>query len=106
MYEIMFDTTPFNNPDYWKNGKQPFVYSFGDPTGYGQHADYLFGWQGDALQRAMDALGTKCASEDCTKVLKIQDGKNAIGCTKPQLAKEDVGSSTWLQTLPGNVQVL
>ncbi|KAI0534480.1 hypothetical protein GGR58DRAFT_505238 [Xylaria digitata] len=106
MYEIMFDTTPFNNPDYWKNGKQPFVYSFGDPTGYGAHADYLFGWQGDALQRAMDALGTKCASEDCTKVLKIQDGRNAIGCTKSQLAKEDVGSSTWLKTLPGEVPVI
>ena len=42
----------------------------------------------------MDALGTKCASEDCTKVLKIQDGKDAIGCTKAQIAKEDVGSST------------
>lgn len=62
-------------------------------TGYGAHADYLFGWKDDALQRAMDALGTKCASEDCTKVLKIQDGKDAIGCTKSQLAEEDVGSS-------------
>jgi hypothetical protein len=31
MYEIMFDTSQFNNPDYWKNGKQPLVYSFGDP---------------------------------------------------------------------------
>jgi hypothetical protein len=63
-------------------------------TGYGAHADYLFGWKDDALQRAMDALGTNCASEDCTKVLSIQDGKSAIGCTKAQLAKEDVGSST------------
>ncbi|KAI0527711.1 hypothetical protein F5B22DRAFT_582000 [Xylaria bambusicola] len=105
MYEIMFDTTQFNNPDYWKNGKQPFVYSFGDPTGYGAHGDYLFGWKGDALQRAMDALGSKCASEDCTKVLKIQSGKDAIACTKAQLAKEDVGSSTWLETLPGNMPI-
>ena len=30
MYEIMFDTTPFNNPKYWEGGKQPLVYSFGD----------------------------------------------------------------------------
>lgn len=29
--KIMYDTTQFNNPDYWKDGKQPFVYSFGDP---------------------------------------------------------------------------
>jgi hypothetical protein len=30
MYEIMFDTTQFNKAEYWKNGKQPLVYSFGD----------------------------------------------------------------------------
>lgn len=42
----------------------------------------------------MDALGTKCGSEDCTQVLKIQAGKDAIACTKAQQAKEDVGSSS------------
>ncbi len=31
MYEIMYDTSSFANPDYYKNGKQPLVYSFGDP---------------------------------------------------------------------------
>lgn len=65
-----------------------------DRTGYGAHGDYLFGWKDDALQRAMDSLGTACASEDCTQILKIQDGKDAIGCTKAQQAKEDVGTST------------
>lgn len=30
MYEIMFDTSQFANPDYYKDGKQPLVYSFGD----------------------------------------------------------------------------
>lgn len=39
MYEIMYDTSGFANPDYYKNGKQPLVYSFGDPTGYGQHGE-------------------------------------------------------------------
>ncbi|KAF2786558.1 hypothetical protein K505DRAFT_259637 [Melanomma pulvis-pyrius CBS 109.77] len=94
MYEIMFDTTQFNNPDYWKDGKQPLVYSFGDATGYGAHGDYLFGWKDNALQRGMDALGNKCGSEDCTSVLKIQAGKDAIACTKSQQAKEDVGTDT------------
>jgi hypothetical protein len=63
-------------------------------TGYGAHGDYLFGWKGDALQRGMDALGNKCGSEDCTSTLTIQDGKDAIGCTKPQQAIEDVGTDT------------
>lgn len=29
-YEIMWDTRPFNDAKYFQNGKQPFVYSFGD----------------------------------------------------------------------------
>lgn len=63
-------------------------------TGYGAHGDYLFGWKGDALQRGMDSLGSKCGSEYCDQVLTIQSGKDAIGCTKAQQANEDVGSST------------
>ena len=30
MYEVMYDTSGFANPDYYKDGKQPLVYSFGD----------------------------------------------------------------------------
>ena len=30
MYEIMWDTRPFNNAKYFQGGKQPFVYSFSD----------------------------------------------------------------------------
>ena len=93
MYEIMYDTSGFADPKYYQNGKQPLVYSFGDATGYGAHGDYLFGWKDDALQRGMNALGSKCGSEYCDKVLTIQDGKAAIGCTKPQQAVEDVGNS-------------
>ncbi|KAF2175975.1 hypothetical protein K469DRAFT_608818 [Zopfia rhizophila CBS 207.26] len=122
MYEIMYDTSGFANPDYYKNGKQPLVYSFGDTTGYGAHGDYLFGWKGDALQRGMDALGKTCGSEYCDQVLKIQAGKDAIACTKAQQAKEDVGTNTCtynphfcenisltrtlgLKELPGGVQL-
>lgn len=61
--------------------------------GYGAHGDYLFGWEGDSLQRAMDALGTNCFSETCP-VLKLQTPAEAIACTKPQQAREDVSSST------------
>ncbi len=31
MYEIQWDTKQFNDPKYFEGGKQPFVYSFGDP---------------------------------------------------------------------------
>ncbi|KAK0730233.1 hypothetical protein B0H67DRAFT_638760 [Lasiosphaeris hirsuta] len=104
MYEIMYDTSEFANPAYYKNGKQPLVYSFGDTTGYGAHGDYLFGWEDGALQRAMDALGTNCWSETCP-ALKLQSGEKLISCTKEQQAKEDVGTNTWLKELPGSPMI-
>lgn len=30
MFEIMWDTRQFNNPKYFKEGRQPFMYSYGD----------------------------------------------------------------------------
>ncbi|KAK1758748.1 hypothetical protein QBC47DRAFT_356675 [Echria macrotheca] len=98
MYEIMYDTRAFNNKAEWgTNGEQPFVWSHGDPTGYGIHGDYVFGWKGDALQKAMDS---KCSGDAC-KALQRQDDKKAIACTKAQMAKEDIGTDTWLKELPG-----
>lgn len=105
MYEVMYDTSgAFANPEYYKNGKQPLVYSFGDKSGYGAHGDYLFGWEDGSLQRAMDGLGTNCFSEQCP-ALKLQTPKAANECTKQQQSREDIGSTTWLKELPGGVQV-
>jgi hypothetical protein len=90
MYEIMYDTREFNNQAEWPtDGSQPFYWSHGDNTGYGIHGDYLFGWKGDALQRAMDG---KCAGDRCAP-LKRQSDADAIACTKQQTAREDIGSS-------------
>jgi hypothetical protein len=36
------------------NSTQPFVFSHGDPTGYGYHADYINGWDAGVLQNAVD----------------------------------------------------
>ncbi|CAG8982142.1 hypothetical protein HYALB_00003234 [Hymenoscyphus albidus] len=104
MYEIMYDTSAFADPAYYRDGRQPLVYSFGDRTGYGAHGDYLFGWEDGALQRAMDGLGSTCFSETCP-VLKLQSWDSTNGCVKQQQAVEDVGSSTWLKELPGGVTV-
>ncbi|KAJ6483784.1 hypothetical protein C8R47DRAFT_560585 [Mycena vitilis] len=36
------------------NPSQPFVYAMGDPTGYGYHADFLFGWDKGVLDKVVD----------------------------------------------------
>ncbi|KAK4445245.1 hypothetical protein QBC34DRAFT_472838 [Podospora aff. communis PSN243] len=97
MYEIMFDTRQFNNKADWPATGQPFWWSQGDNTGYGIHGDYLFGWKGDALQKAMDS---KCANDNCP-ALKRQSDAEANACAKSQSAREDIGTDTWLKTLPG-----
>jgi hypothetical protein len=97
MYEVMFDTRQFNNKADWPASGQPFYWSHGDNTGYGIHGDYLFGWKGDALQKAMD---TKCSGDRCA-ALQRQTDAQAIACTKSQMSKDDIGDNKWLASLPG-----
>ncbi len=93
LYETVWDTRAFNDAALWPaDGTQPFVWSMGDATGLGQHADYVFGWKGDALQRAMDAnCNVNCpqlksqstaAANRCLK--KPSTGETVDGCEFPR----------------------
>jgi hypothetical protein len=87
MYEVVWDTTKFNNRNEWPaDGSQPFVLSTGDPTGLGQHGDYVFGWKDDSLQRAMDTSG--CFGASCAN-LRTQSIDAARKCAVKQAAKEE-----------------
>ncbi|KAI1328943.1 hypothetical protein F5Y16DRAFT_409483 [Xylariaceae sp. FL0255] len=98
MYEVIFDTRDFNNQADWPtDGTTPWYWSMGDNTGYGLHGDYLFGWEGNMLQTAMD---THCASDNCTALTRQTD-QQAIACTKAQVSGLDIGDDKWLTTLPG-----
>lgn len=99
--EIVWDTRPFNSPELWpKDGSQPFVFSMGDPYGYGQHADYVFGWEGDSLQRAMDKCPGLTPYIDTCKELTLQDHNAMNNCRLPVKVPE-VTEETYLEKLPG-----
>ncbi|KAJ3496241.1 hypothetical protein NMY22_g19838 [Coprinellus aureogranulatus] len=96
--EIVWDTRPFNDKSLWPSSGQPFVFSMGDPTGYGQHADYLFGWEGDSLQRAMDTCTNGNGIPTDCKVLTVQ-GMDAMNkCRQrsrvPEVVEASCTSST------------
>ncbi|KAF2272955.1 uncharacterized protein EI97DRAFT_503906 [Westerdykella ornata] len=97
MYEVIFETKAFNNKADWPaDGSQPFVWSFGDRTGYGNHGDYLFGWKNDSLQKIMD--------EECyvnCQTMKTQPISAMNACSVGRKVDEDIGDGGWIESLPG-----
>lgn len=96
MYETIWNTSAFSDVSMWpEDGSQPFVLSTGDDVGYGWHGDYVFGWQGDSLQRAMDRYcGVGCPE------LKTQTVQEANKCSQPGFVGEEIDG--WLDALPGH----
>ncbi|KAJ3570170.1 hypothetical protein NPX13_g5819 [Xylaria arbuscula] len=94
-YETVWDTTKFNS--MWPSGTpNPFVWSFHGTSGYGTHADYMFGWKGDSLQRAMNK--SECFYDGCGSIKK-QTMNIANQCTVPDMVGEETDG--WLTALPG-----
>jgi hypothetical protein len=99
LLETVWDTRQFNNKADWPtDGSQPFVWSSGDATGFSTHADYLFGWKDDSLQKAMDGNNYVSAPTLAKQNIAAQNK-----CT----VKDMVGEKTdgWLTSLPGGMQV-
>lgn len=96
-YETVWDTTKFNSLWTEGNGKQPFVWSFEGSSGYGTHADYMFGWKGDALQRAMDR--DNCFYDGCGTITK-QAMSVANKCTVKDMVREDIDGCEFLPVCP------
>jgi len=71
-------------------------------TGFGQHADYVFGWEGDSLQRAMDECpGSIGMPVDCTKVLTEIHDEEINQCTQREVVPEKThGCERFFSALP------
>jgi hypothetical protein len=66
-------------------------------TGYANHGDYLFGWKGDALQRALDSP----CYQNCP-TLTTQNAGAMNKCSVLRVVKEDIDG--WVGELPGGHQ--
>ncbi|KAI3394941.1 hypothetical protein diail_2048 [Diaporthe ilicicola] len=100
-YETLWDTAQFKS--MWPSGgANPFVMSYMGKkdglNGYGTHADYIFGWEGDSLQRAMDS---NCMFQGCENgnPLKSQSVAQMNACSAKKQVAEDIDG--WLTELPG-----
>lgn len=96
--ETMWDTRPFNNKADWPVDpkEQPFFWSYTDSTGLGTHADYLFGWKDNSLQKAMDY--NQLISDGA---LKKQSVAQQNACSLKSTVKENIDG--WVASMPGQV---
>lgn len=62
-----------------------------DSKGYGIHADYVFGWKGDSLQRAMNdsCMFHACGSPGMQGILKTQTVPEMNACGVQNTVTED-----------------
>lgn len=96
-YETIFSTSKFD--DMWYGDTQPFLWSMGDPSGYGLHGDFFNGWIREHLQDAIDQCTSNSGNvEDCPVFKLIPEGA-AQGCKIPPSIDEQTSGT--LDALPG-----
>jgi hypothetical protein len=62
-------------------------------TGFGQHGDYLFGWDGDSLQRAMDTCTDMGGVPEQCRALTVLSDAEINRCTQKPVIDEVVEGS-------------
>ncbi|KAF5875032.1 putative wsc domain protein [Botrytis fragariae] len=96
-YEILWNTPDF--ADKWYGNSQPFVWSMGDPTGYGFHGDFVNGWDVPTLQRAVNECTDESGVIEKCPVFQLTTNEVANGCRVPPSVHEQI--SGVLPKLPG-----
>lgn len=110
---ILFYETIWNTNEF-KDSEGQFVFSNGDPTGYGYHADFIAAWDDGVQEQIKEntqctGIGTSGVVEECPVFAgKIQSQADANACKLEQVpqvvAKEQVNGP--LSALPGDVKVI
>ena len=68
-------------------------------TGFGQHADYVFGWKDDSLQKAMDQCTDMGGDPNGCRALTTQTDAQINQCSQPVQVNERI--TGYLDALPG-----
>ncbi|CBF73423.1 hypothetical protein AN7870.2 [Aspergillus nidulans FGSC A4] len=95
--EVTWHTEQF--ADMWYGDKQPFVFSYGDPTGYGLHADFINGWDIDVLQDAINTCHDEGGDIRQCEPITLQEDWVTDGCILERSIHEQIDG--WLDALPG-----
>ncbi|KAJ6186742.1 hypothetical protein N7519_008043 [Penicillium mononematosum] len=83
----------------WYGDNQPFVSSFGDPTGYGLHVDFLNGWDIDVLQDAINTCHDGAGDIRQCESITMQPDWVTDGCIVERSINERIDG--WLDALAG-----
>lgn len=76
-FETKYDTQDFAGVD------GNFVFSMGDPTGYGYHGDFIQGWQSGFLEQAMTGCTNPSGQVQDCPVFDLQSNDDAATCQFP-----------------------
>lgn len=101
-YEVYWDTPKFSDRWTGGQGKQPFVLSTGDATGFSSHADFMAGWDEELLQHIIDTCDAGTLGMDTCPGLFY--GLNEDDCTIESEVDEKVDGI--LDSLPGECPIL
>ncbi|RAH65543.1 DUF1996 domain-containing protein [Aspergillus aculeatinus CBS 121060] len=99
-YESIWDTYAF------KSKKGNFVLANGDPTGYGYHGDFMYGWDSQVLQQAVDTCTNMSGEVTDCPVFTLQSDEKQDECrfsVPDALKNEDVNYHKG--GLPNNVAI-
>jgi len=92
-YETIWDVDVF-----WGQGGQ-FVFSMGDPTGYGNHGDFMNGWDQDLLKSAIHTCTNESGEvQDCPLFDLRTEDEMAQCSVKPEVNEDRIGP---MSKLPG-----
>ncbi|KAI1633367.1 hypothetical protein F4809DRAFT_655210 [Biscogniauxia mediterranea] len=96
-YEVTWNVDAFK--DMWYGDKHPFVFSNGDPTGYGYHGDFVNGWDIPTLQKGIDECTDDSGVVERCGAFHFREDDAMAACKT--LARVDEPVAGALPALPG-----